>query len=51
MVYRLHAEADRTRIELLRILRAVGFAIEHKGPLPEGEREPSEALKLQLERP
>ncbi len=51
MVYRVYSEADRTRIELLRTLRGWASPIEHKGPLPEGEREPSEALKLQLERP
>lgn len=47
--YRLYSEADRTRLELIRTLRAAGFDLATIRRLLEGEGDPSEALRLQAE--
>ena len=47
--YRLYSEADRSRLELVRALRAAGFGLPTIRNLVEGRGDPSEAMKLQLE--
>lgn len=47
--YRLYSEADRSRLELIRALRAAGFGLPTIRNLVEGRGDPSEAMKLQLE--
>ena len=47
--YRLYREQDRSRLELVRTLRAAGFGLVTIERLVGGEGDPSEALKLQAE--
>jgi DNA-binding transcriptional MerR regulator len=47
--YRLYSEADRSRLELVRALRAAGFDLRTIRRLLEGGVDPSEALRLQAE--
>lgn len=48
--YRLYSEADRSRLEMIRTLRAAGFGLaDIRAMLDEGESGSSDALELQLE--
>jgi DNA-binding transcriptional MerR regulator len=47
--YRLYSGADRSRLELVRALRAAGFDLRTIRRLLEGGADPSEALRLQAE--
>ncbi len=47
--YRLYSEADRSRLEVIRTLRAAGFTLSNIKRLIEEKSSPSEALNLQLE--
>jgi DNA-binding transcriptional MerR regulator len=47
--YRLYSEEDRSRLELIRTLRAAGFGLAEIRTMLEGEGDPLEALRLQLE--
>lgn len=47
--YRLYSEADRSRLELVRSLRAAAFDLQTIRRLLEGGSDPSEALRLQAE--
>ena len=47
--YRMYSEADRSRLELIRTLRAAGFGLAEIGDILEGESEASGALRLQVE--
>ncbi|WP_166395126.1 MerR family transcriptional regulator [Rubrobacter marinus] len=47
--YRMYSEADRSRLELVRTLRAAGFDLATIRRLLEGDVEPLEALRLQAE--
>ncbi len=47
--YRLYGEEDRSRLELVRTLRAAGFGLATIARLTRGEGVPSEVLKLQAE--
>ena len=47
--YRLYSEADRSRLEAIRTLRAAGFGLPTIERLFEEEVPPSEALRLQIE--
>jgi DNA-binding transcriptional MerR regulator len=47
--YRLYSEADRSRLEAIRTLRAAGFGLPTIERLLRREVRPSEALKMQLE--
>ena len=47
--YRMYSGADRSRLELVRTLRAAGFDLPTVRRLLEGDVDPSEALGLQAE--
>src|SRR3712207_7446662 len=47
--YRLYSEADRSRLELIRTLRAAGVGVAAIEGMPRREVRPAEAAKLQLE--
>lgn len=47
--YRLYSEADRSRLELIRTLRAAGFGLPTVRGLLEAEISPQDAARMQLE--
>lgn len=47
--YRMYSEADRSRLQLIRTLRAAGFGLSEIGAILEEESEASDALRLQME--
>ena len=47
--YRMYSEGDRSRLELIRTLRAAGFGLPEIGAILEEESEASDALRLQME--
>lgn len=47
--YRMYSEEDRSRLELIRTLRAADFGLSEIGTMLEGENETSDALRLQME--
>lgn len=47
--YRMYSEEDRRRLELIRTLRAADFGLPEIGAMLEGESEPSDVLRLQME--
>lgn len=47
--YRLYSEEDRSRLELIRTLRAAGFGLPQIKAVLEGESGASDALRLQME--
>lgn len=47
--YRLYSEADRSRLELIRTLRAAGFGLPVIERMLLREVRPAEAVRLQLE--
>jgi DNA-binding transcriptional MerR regulator len=46
--YRMYSEEDRSRLELIRTLRAAGFGLPEVKTLLEGENGTSDALRLQI---
>lgn len=47
--YRMYSQEDRSKLELIRTLRAAGFGLPEIRAMLGGESEPSDALRLQLE--